>query len=57
MSLYKPPTLSSLVTLPKPAAPKPPRVRRSAAPGRSMGPSSSPISRLGKFAHPPKGTR
>ena len=57
MKPYAPPTLSSLVTLPKPAAPKPPRVRRSAAPARSMGPSSSPISRLGKWAHPPKGTR
>jgi hypothetical protein len=52
-----PPTLSSLVTLPKPAAPKPPRVRRSGPAARSMGPSSSPISRLGKWAHPPKGTR
>ena len=57
MKPYAPPTLSSLVTLPKPAAPKPPRVRRSGSAGRSMGASSSPISRLGKWAHPPKGTR
>ncbi len=52
-------TLSDLVTLPKPRLVKSPapRVTRSTAPGRSMKPSSSPISRLGKWAHPPKGTR
>jgi hypothetical protein len=53
MKPYAPPTLSSLVTLPKPA--RPAAVTRQPKMARSMKPSSSPISRLGTFAHPPKG--